>query len=238
VIFDVRLYNSRRLKIGGTIIVDKQNYFKVAHDTVVYANEEHAMQLVKNAAAEGMDLLELLKEGFSNGHKEVGDLFEAGQISLPELLFSTEVTRKIIEMIENYTEVNLKEVEGKVLLATVSGDVHNIGKSLVAYTMITHGIEVVDLGCDIPVEVIAEKAEEHLVDIIGTSALLTSTLREQKKLEDLLRKTGARGKYMTMVGGAPCTHRWAARIGADAYCEDAVEAAKTAKEYLMRKYPK
>lgn len=217
--------------------MDKSEFLKIAHDSVVNANEEHALQIVKEALEEDIDLLELLKEGFGAGHQEVGDLFERGQISLPELLFSTEVTRKVIEMIENYTEVDLKKIEGKVLIATVSGDVHNIGKGLVAYTMITNGLEVIDLGCDVPVETIIQNAEVYGVDIIGTSALLTSTLREQKKLEDTLRKMGIRKKYFTMVGGAPCTHRWAMRIGADVYCEDAIEAAKVAKGYLVRKYP-
>ena len=216
--------------------MDKPDFYIVAHDSVVSANEEIALQLVKEAINKGIDLLELLKEGFGKGHQEVGDLFERGQISLPELLFSTEVTRKVIEMIENHIDVDLKKIEGKVLIATVSGDVHNIGKGLVAYTMITNGLDVIDLGCDVPVETIIRSAEEYGVDIIGTSALLTSTLREQKKLEDALRREGIRHKYLTMVGGAPCTQRWAARIGADVYCEDAIAAAKTAKEYLRKKY--
>ncbi|MCL1810434.1 MAG: cobalamin-dependent protein [Clostridiales bacterium] len=222
--------------MNGGRVASKPELYKIARDAVVYANEEQAFNLINEVAAQGGDLLALLKEGFGKGHQEVGDMFEKGDISLPELLFSTDVTRKAVEMIENHAEAGLKKAEGKVLLATVSGDVHNIGKGLVAYTIITHGIEVIDLGCDVPVEYIIAKAEENRVDIIGTSALLTSTLREQKKLEDELRKAGIRSKYLTMVGGATCTQRWASRIGADVYCEDAVEAAKAVIAHLSKKY--
>lgn len=214
--------------------MDKSEFFKLAYDTVVEANEGRALRLIQKAEDQGMDLLELLKEGFGQGHQQMGDLFEKGQISLPELIFATEVTRKAVEMIENRTHSRQRTVDGKVLVATVSGDIHDIGKNIVAYTMIVSGIEVIDLGRDVPVEVIIQKAEELEVKIIATSALLTSTLKEQKKLEDMLRKMGLRSKYITLVGGAPCTGRWAKRIGADAYCEDAAEAVRIVKGFLEK----
>ncbi|HVI41824.1 MAG TPA: cobalamin-dependent protein, partial [Anaerovoracaceae bacterium] len=114
------------------------------------------------------------------------------------------------------------------------GDVHEIGKGMVVSTMKSYGIDVIDIGREVPVETIIEKAEEYQVDIIATSALLTSTLKEQRKLEETLRKMGIRDKYKTMVGGAPCTLRWAKRIGADVYSEDAVEAAKKALLLLKK----
>ena len=97
------------------------------------------------------------------------------------------------------------------------------------------GFEVIDLGCEVPVEAIAAAAREFNVDIIGTSALLTSSLKEQKKLEQYLRKIGDRDKYITMVGGAPCTQRWAEKIGADAYSESAGDAVEKALELIKRK---
>jgi len=122
-----------------------------------------------------------------------------------------------------------------VLLATVDGDVHDIGKGMVASTMKSYGIDVIDIGREVPVDTIIEKAKEFNVDIIGTSALLTSTLKEQRKLEEKLRELGIRDRFKTMVGGAPCTLRWATRIGADLYTEDAIDAAKKALELLMKK---
>ena len=140
--------------------------------------------------------------------------------------------RNVIESIETLSGIKDGKVQGKVLIATVEGDVHEIGKGMVASTMKSYGIEVIDLGREVSVETIIQKAEEFQVDIIATSALLTSTLKEQRKLEEALIKMGIRNKYKTMVGGAPCTLRWANRIGADVYTEDAVEATKKALEIL------
>ncbi len=185
--------------------------------------------------ADKFDILELVRDGFAEGNRELGDLFESGKLSLPELIYSTEVMKKVLEIVEAIPGASMDGVKGKVLLATVDGDVHDIGKGMVASTMKSYGIDVIDIGREVPVELIIAKAEEYQVDIIGTSALLTSTLKEQKKLEEKLRELGIRDKYKTMVGGAPCTLRWASRIGADVYSEDAVEAAKRALEILKKK---
>jgi trimethylamine corrinoid protein len=214
--------------------VSKEELIRIAHHTIMDADEEKAVQVIEDALEEGLDLIEILQEGFAEGNREVGELFENGQLSLPELIFSTEVMKKVIDLVEAHTGMGKEKVKGKVLIATVDGDVHEIGKGMVASTMKSYGIEVIDIGREVPVETIIEKAEEYGVDIIGTSALLTSTLKEQKKLEDALREMGLRNKYKTMVGGAPCTLRWAKRIGADAYSEDAVEAAKKALELLKK----
>lgn len=208
---------------------------KEAHQTILDADEEKALQIINNALVEGIDILELVKEGFAEGNREIGDLFESGKLCLPELIFSTEVMKKVLEVVESLPGTNMEIVRGKVLIATVDGDVHDIGKGMVASTMKSYGIEVIDIGREVPVDTIIEKAEEYQVDIISTSALLTSTLKEQKKLEERLRELGLRDKYTTMVGGAPCTLRWANRIGADVYSEDAVEAAKKALEILKKK---
>jgi len=203
-----------------------------AKDSIIDANEEEAMNIIKEANGRKFDVMKLLRDGFSMGNNEVGRLFETGQISLPELIFSTEVMRNVLYYIEkNYDQNPVKE-KGKILIATVNGDVHEIGKGMVVSTMKSLGIDVIDLGREVPVETIIEKAEEYGVKIIATSALLTSTLPEQRKLETELRKRGIRDKYVTMVGGAPCSGRWAKRIGADLYIEDAVEAAKKALEIL------
>jgi len=214
--------------------MDKDELIKIAHNTIVEADEERAMQVIDEAIAAGFDIMEILREGFAQGNKELGDRFENGKLSLPELIYSTEVMKKVISAAEAHTNIDQIKVKGKVLIATVDGDVHDIGKGMVVSTMKSYGIDVIDIGREVPVETIIEKAEEHNVDIIATSALLTSTMKEQKKLEDTLRKMGIRSKYVTMVGGAPCSLRWAKRIGADVYTEDAVEAAKRATAILKK----
>ena len=124
---------------------------------------------------------------------------------------------------------------GTVVLATVAGDVHDIGKGIVASTLKSAGFEVIDLGCEVPVEKIVEEARRYNADIIGTSALLTSTMTEQKKLEKLLAESGLKSSFVTMVGGAPCTPRWAKKIGADGYSEDAIDAVKVAIALIEEK---
>jgi trimethylamine corrinoid protein len=214
--------------------MDKDELIKIAHNTIVDADEEKAMQVIEEALASGMDIMEILRDGFAAGNREIGDLFEAGKLSLPELIFSTEIMKKVLDVVETHTNIDQIKVKGKVLIATVDGDVHEIGKGMVVSTMKSYGIDVIDIGREVPVETIIEKAEELKVDIIATSALLTSTLKEQRKLEETLKKMGIRDKYKTMVGGAPCTLRWAKRIGADVYTEDAVEAAKQALSILKK----
>lgn len=215
--------------------MNKPELINEARQTILDADEDRALQIIDIALAEGMDLLELVQDGFAAGNREIGELFESGKLSLPELIFSTEVMKKVLEVVESMPGTNREEPAGKVLLATVDGDVHDIGKGMVASTMKSYGIEVIDIGREVPVDMIIEKAKEFDVDIIGTSALLTSTLKEQKKLEERLRALGLRDRFKTMVGGAPCTLRWANRIGADAYSEDAIEAAKKALELLGSK---
>lgn len=208
---------------------------KDARQTILDADEDKALDIINTALAENINILELVQDGFAMGNREIGDLFESGKLSLPELIFSTEVMKKVLEVVESLPGTSKESVKGKVLLATVDGDVHDIGKGMVASTMKSYGIDVIDIGREVPVDTIIEKAKEYEVDIIGTSALLTSTLKEQKKLEERLRELGIRDQFKTMVGGAPCTLRWANRIGADAYSEDAVEAAKKALELLKKK---
>ena len=215
--------------------MSKSELISGARKTILDADEDQALKIIETALAEEMDILELVQEGFAAGNREIGDLFESGSLSLPELIFSTEVMKKVLEVVESLPGTSRENVIGKVLLATVDGDVHDIGKGMVASTMKSYGIEVIDIGREVPVDTIIEKAQEYDVDIIGTSALLTSTLKEQKKLEERLRELGIRDRFKTMVGGAPCTLRWANRIGADVYSEDAVEAAKKALELLGNK---
>lgn len=206
-----------------------------AKDIIVHAEESKIDEVIEAAHKEGISAMELLQEGFTAGNLQVGDLFERGLISLPELIFSTEVMRKAIEGV-TATMTYEGEPKGKVLIATVAGDIHDIGKSIVASTMRGYGIQVIDMGREVSVEEIVQAAKENEVDIIATSALLTSTLKEQRKLEQALEEAGLKIQYKTMVGGAPCTLRWAKRIGATEYSEDAIDACRKALSLLEKKY--
>ncbi len=209
---------------------------KTAAESIIDADEAKAFGLIDQILKlEDKEWITILCEGFSDGNRLVGETFEKGNISLPELIYCSEVMKNVMDRIIKRVDSIPVETTGKILIATVEGDVHDIGKGIVASALKLAGFEVIDLGREVPVQTIVEAAERCGADIIGSSALLTSTLSEQKKLEMLLRDLGIRQKYKTMVGGAPCTARWAKKIGADAYSEDAIEAVRIAKELLKKK---
>ncbi|MBS4025699.1 MAG: methyltransferase cognate corrinoid protein [Clostridia bacterium] len=203
-----------------------------AMNAIINCDEAKAVDVAKKALAAGLDPVEVLNEGFCKGIAKVGDLFGRGKVFLPELIQTSEVMKVATKVLNEGLTTQTSLTKGKFLIGTVEGDVHDIGKGIVVSLLSANGFEVIDLGRDVPVNTFIEKALELDVDIIGTSALLTTTLEIQKKLEDELKKNGLRSKFKTMVGGAPATQRWADRIGADAYAEDAAEAVTKALALL------
>lgn len=199
----------------------KDDIIKKAFDSIVECDEDMAKEALEEAEAEGISMVELLADGFSAGIRHLGDLFGRGEIFLPELIFSTEVMKMATEVIESKLDYADTKAKGVMVIGTVEGDVHDIGKGIVASLVKTNGIEVHDLGREVPASVFVEKAIEVNADFVGSSALLTTTMTVQKDIEEALKAAGIRDKVKTMIGGAPVTHRWAEKIGADAYCEDA-----------------
>lgn len=203
-----------------------------AIDAMVNCDEERALEIAEKAIAAGFDPVDILSAGFSVGIRKVGDMFGRGELFLPQLIQSAEIMKKVTGVFESVMSKEAAEKKGVMVIATVEGDVHDIGKGIVISLLRTQGIEVIDLGRDVKTEKIIETALEVNADIIGTSALLSTTLVGQKKLEDELRRRGLRDRFKTMVGGAPCTQRWADKIGADAYGEDAADAVEKALALL------
>jgi len=139
---------------------------------------------------------------------------------------------RVTELLNESIPAEQEQARGRVVIGTVEGDVHDIGKTIVVSLLKANGFEVLDLGRDVPVARFIEEAKRFEADIIGTSALLTTTMGAQKQLEEALKEAGLKDRFKTMVGGAPVTQRWARRIGADAFAEDAGEAVKQAKALL------
>ena len=219
---------------------DIKYIYESAKLSIVEGDEDLAFEIVKKAKEVGIDLMDLLLYGFGKGNDDLASQYDNGSISIAELIYGTEimksVTDEVLEHLNSGREKGPVETgKPRVLLATVQGDIHDIGKGIVAACLRSAGFEVIDLGCEMPVEAIAGAAKEFNVDIIGTSALLTTTIPEQKKLEKYLRDIGERDNYITMVGGAPVTDKWAKRIGADAYSANAMEAVQVAKELIRKK---
>jgi len=211
--------------------MDKNAILEAAAQSIIEAEEERAMEIVAEAEEAGMDLMELLSDGFSAGMREVGDLFDVGEIFLPELIFTSEIMKGVADVIESKLDRSEIRSKGTIVIATVAGDVHDIGKGIVASLLKTNGMQVYDLGREVPAEDFIAKAKEVDADFIGSSALLTTTMVEQRAIEELLESEGLKGKIKTMVGGAPVTKRWADKIGADVYCEDASQAVAFMKDY-------
>lgn len=212
--------------------------FKLAGEAVIEADSAKADQAMKQAKDASIPFIDLLSNGFAKGMEEVGEMYADGKIFLPELVLSAKVMSEVSAAFEQDMRSQGKEVQkkGKMIIASVAGDVHDIGKGICCTMLRTSGIEVYDMGRDVSVEDIIAKAEEAGVDIIGTSTLLTTCMAEQDKLEKELRARGLRDKYKTMVGGAPVTQRWAKKIGADCYGNDANECLQIASKLLEEKY--
>jgi trimethylamine corrinoid protein len=202
--------------------------------TVLDYDVEGAMLAAKKAVEAGVDPLRAIEEGLAQGIKEVGDKFGEGKIFLPELVMAAEAMKSALEILE--PELKKKKEErktlGKVLLGTVAGDIHSIGKSIVAAMLIANGFEVYDLGVDVPVERFVEKVKELKPHILGLSALITTTLPVQKDVIEALKKEGLREKLKVIVGGAPASKEWMEEIGADGYGANAVDAVEVAKKLL------
>ena len=213
----------------------EKDIFQQAQEAIETGDADAAEQLAKQGLENGIDGINLLNNGFIVGINKVGDLFGEGQLFLPELIMSATAMQGVIEIINAALEKKgKKQTRGKVVLGTVEGDLHDIGKTIVVSLLRANGFEVNDLGRDVSVDRFIEEAEAFGADVIGTSALLTTTMNVQKELVEKLGEKGLKGKYKTIVGGAPVTERWAKRIGADAYAADATDGVRKIKELLEK----
>jgi trimethylamine corrinoid protein len=201
--------------------------FEEAIEAILNGDADKAAEIAKKGLDEGTDPLDLMDKGFIPGINKVGDLFETGRLFLPALIYSATAMEKATEILNAAIPEGQEPVSGKVLVATVEGDVHDIGKTIVVSLFKANGFEVMDLGRDVPIDKIIDEAEKFGANIIGTSTLLTTTMVEQE-----LKKSNLREKYKTIVGGAPVTQRWADRIGANAYAQDASDGVRKVKELL------
>ncbi len=189
--------------------------------------------LVQQALDEGMDAKEILEGGLLDGMMVVGGRFKRNEVFVPEVLVAARAMNAGMTILEpRLVEIGNKPV-GKAVIGTVKGDLHDIGKNLVVMMLKGAGFEVYDLGVDVEPGTFVEKAEEIGADVIGLSALLTTTLPNMKDVLTLLEEKGIREKYIVMVGGAPVNDSFAKEIGADFYTADAATATETAKEAVL-----
>ncbi len=217
--------------------MDNSEFLNKVIESVVNSDEIQSEELARQALEKNMDPLDVINNGYVVGIKQVGDMFECGELFLPELIQASEAVKKATAILNTaiVDSEGEEKAKGKVLIATVEGDIHDIGKAIVVSLLVANGLDVVDMGRDVPVADIIARAEEFNADVIGTSALLTTTMVKQQELEKALVKEGVRSKYKTIVGGAPVTVRWAEKIGADAYAENAGEGVNKIIELINNK---
>jgi len=211
-----------------------EELLKAMAQSIIDGEDDVAADLAKQAVNAGMNPLDAITKGFMPGVNEVGDSFACGNVFLPELVMAGEAMKAAIAVLEPELKKagTAREILGKVVLATVEGDIHEIGKSLVGTMLTAAGFEVYDLGVNVPAEKIMAKVEEVGADIVGLSALLTTTMVRQKEVIEAMDKKGLRNKTRVMVGGAPVTSDWVQKIEADGYSEDAIGAVNTAKNLM------
>jgi len=207
--------------------------FQAASKSIIDQEPDKAVEIAKAALAQGIDPLELIEKGFTDGIRQAGELFDRGQLFLPELMTCAEAMKAATDILSSAIPAESRSKSIKCVIATVEGDIHDIGKGLVVSLFTVNGMEVYDLGAEIPVDVIIDKAIEVDADIIGTSALLNTTMKQMRKLEDELIERGLKDKFKTIIGGAPVTERYANKIGADAYAENAMDGVNKVFQ-LMR----
>ncbi len=205
-------------------------------ESVIEGDEDRAREFAKKAVDAGIPPLTAIKEGLMRGMKVVGDRFARLEIFLPEVLLAADAMKAALDILEPLIvkEEREKLTLGKVVIGTVQGDIHDIGKNIVAMLMKANGFEVYDLGRDVPIDEFINKAEEVGADIIAISTLLSTSMPYMEDVIRLLKDRGLREKYKVMVGGGPVTREFAEEIGADGYGDNAEEAVEVAKRLIGR----
>ena len=207
-------------------------FYKEAIDALVNHDKDAAEDVAKRAIAAGVTPQDIMQKGFVVGIRKVGDQFDEGEVYLPELMLAAAAMEAAMEICNAALPEGESETRGVVVMGTVEGDIHDIGKAIVCAYLRANGYEVHDLGRDVPVDAFVDKAEEVNADVIGASALLTATMRKQAEIVAELKDRGMRDKVKFVVGGAPCTQEYADSIGADAYASDASDGVKKIEKLL------
>jgi len=206
--------------------MEKHQVLNGLKKAVIVSDEEDVKRWVKVGLQEGIDPLEMIQGGLKKGINEIGERFACHEMFIPEMISGAEVFKTGVELLNPELEKQSKQQEklGKVMLGTVQGDIHDLGKNIVGLMYSISGFEVIDLGVDVPNQVFVEKVKEYQPDVLGLSSMLTNTRTKQEDVIKLLEKEGLRDNLKVIIGGAVIDEAWAKSIGADAFGEDAVDA--------------
>lgn len=210
--------------------------FQQISKALVEGEADLTIKLVQKCINDKIDVNLIIDEGLAVGIKQAGDYFEEGEFFLPELMQGAEIMKSAMDLLRPLIieqKGDKPQAKGTVVIGTVSGDIHDIGKTLVGSMLTASGFEVKDLGADVSIDRFIETAEELKADFICLSALLTTTMLIQRDLIQELENRNLRDKYIVFVGGAPINQKWANEINANGYAENAVAAVKLATELIQ-----
>lgn len=211
-----------------------QDILKACTQSIVDGDAAKAEQLAREALAQKIAPLDVIEKGFVPGIQEVGRQWEEGLMFLPELVMGAEAMKKAMTVLTATMAGSQERPRslGHVVIGTIEGDIHDIGKTLVGTMLAANGFEVTDLGADVPAKRFVEEAVARKAGCIAISALLTTTMSGAKNVIDELKSRKLTGKVKVMVGGSPCSQEWADQIGADGYAGDAVAAVTLARRLV------
>lgn len=214
--------------------MSKEELLTRMEKAIVEGKKDESEALAREALEKKMDLNGVIEKGYVPGIQKVGDLWEKGEYFLPELITSAECMKAVMIILQPEMEKSQIQTrsKGKVVIGTVQGDIHDIGKNLVSSMLSANGFEVHDLGADVPLEKFVEKAEEEGADFICLSALLTTTMLGQKRVVEIIKEKNLSDRIKVLVGGAPVNQKWADDIEADGYGENAMVAVKVAQKII------
>lgn len=205
--------------------------YEQLHQAIIDGDEELAVSLTQQALDQGVSPLDIINQGLTPGIDTVGEKFSCGDYFLPHLVMAGNAMKAAMEVLDPVLKAGglTRETQGTVVLGTVAGDIHEIGKSLVATMLTASGFVVHDLGVDVPTEKFVATVRDTGANLVGLSALLTTTMSVQRKVIEALKEAGLREQVKVMLGGAPVSRQWAEEIGADGYAEDASGAVNLAR---------
>ena len=208
--------------------------FEAMAKSVINGEIDEAKEMAQLAIKQGIEPLDAINNGFVTGMNYVGEQFGIGEMFLPELVMAAEAMKSAVAVLEPelQRQGTVRKFLGNVVIGTVKGDIHDIGKTLVATMLSASGFQVYDLGCDVSAETFLEKSRQVNADIVGLSSLLTTTMVYQKDIIKAFEKAGLRSRVKIIVGGAPISKDWTKEIGADGFSKDAFGAVALAKELI------
>ncbi len=201
-------------------------------ESILNFEEDTVTELIKQALNQDVDLAIVLNDGLTAGLQKLGERFEKGEVFIPELMVGGKIVQQNIKVLESYIKKDAVSTRGKFLIGSVKGDIHDVGKNIVGSVFSGAGYEVLDLGIDVPTEMFVQKVREEKPDLLGLSALLTTTMWNQRKVIEALEGEGLRQNVNIIIGGAPASTSWAETIRADAYAEDALSGLRIAERLL------